>query len=74
MTSEIIPGVGGAAFVALDATDFNFSAFFLHGAFYNNMFVSFCLKRVVKFELEISKKRDLKESKIWFPTLYLDNF
>ena len=32
----------------------------------------FLLKRAVKFELEIPKKRDLKESKIWFPTLYAD--
>ena len=30
-----------AAFVALDATAFDFSAFFLHGAFYNNMYVGF---------------------------------
>ena len=29
----------------------------------------FWLKRVVKFELEMPKKRDSKESKIWFPTL-----
>ena len=30
-----------AAFVALDATAFDFSAFFLHEAFYNNMCVGF---------------------------------
>ena len=56
MTSEIIPGVGGAAFVALDATDFDFSAFFLRKAFHNNMCVCFAFKKSGKIRIGNAQK------------------